>query len=159
MATLSTHLRRWSRTYGFRITLLYVALFGVSILILFGVIYWITAEFMEAQLRAAIATELSSLVDDYGSSGIDSTVDAITRRVGSREHEASYYLLQDAAGTRFPAIFRPWPRPPLVRAADPAQPGDDTDSSDTLMAQGQALSNGWFSWSGRTPTSSRTSRT
>jgi signal transduction histidine kinase len=26
----------------------------------------------------------------------------------------------------------------------PPQPGDDTDSSDTLMAQGQVLSNGWF---------------
>ena len=56
--------------------------------------------FMEDQSRAAIATELSSLVDDFGSSGIDSTIDAIKRRVGSREHESSYYLLQDAAGRK-----------------------------------------------------------
>ncbi len=144
MATLSTQIRRWSRTYGFRITLLYVALFGVSILILFGVIYWITAEFMEAQLRAAIATELSSLVDGFDSSGIDSTVDAIARRVGSREHESSYYLLQDAAGRKvsgnlpaMPAVAG-WYELPI-----PAR-GEDTDSSDTLMAQGQPLSNGWF---------------
>jgi signal transduction histidine kinase len=146
MATLSTQIRRWSRTYGFRITLLYVALFGVSILILFGVIYWITAEFMEAQLRSAIATELSSLVDDFGNSGIHSTIDAIKRRVGSREHESSYYLLQDAAGRRIagnlPAMssVAGWYELPI-----PPQPGDDPpDSSDTLMARGQALSNGWF---------------
>jgi signal transduction histidine kinase len=144
MATLSTQIRRWSRTYGFRITLLYVALFGVSILILFGVIYWITAEFMEEQSHAAIATELSSLVDDFGSSGIDSTIDAIKRRVGSREHELSYYLLQDAAGRKVAGNL-----PAMPAAAGwyklPIPPrGDDTDSSDTLMAQGQALSNGWF---------------
>lgn len=144
MATLSTQFRRWSRTYGFRITLLYVALFGVSILILFAVIYWITAEFMEEQLRGAIATELSSLVDDFGSSGIDSTVDAITRRVGSREHDLSYYLLQDAAGHKvsgnLPAMSAAagWYELPI-----PSQENGG-DSSDTLMAEGQVLSNGWF---------------
>ena len=148
MDTLSTHLRRWSRTYGFRITLLYVALFGVSVLILFGVIYWITAAFMEQQLRAAIATELSSLVDDFDGSGIDSTVDAITRRVGSREHELSYYLLQDGAGRKVAGNL-----PAMGAAADwyelPIPAGDDIDSSDTLMAEGRLLSNGWFLVVGR----------
>src|ERR1700741_2088662 len=144
MGTLSIQIRRWSRTYGFRITLLSVALFGVSILILFGVIYWITAEFMEEQLRAAIATELSSLVDDFGSSGIDSTIDAIKRRVGSREHDSSYYLLQDFAGRKVAGNL-----PPMAAVAGwyelpiPPQAGDEIDSSDTLMAQAQALSNGW----------------
>jgi len=119
-----------------------VALFGVSILILFGVIYWITAEFMEDQLRAAIATELSSLVDDFGSSGIDSTVDAIRRRVGSREHEASYYLLQDAAGHKvsgnLPAMAATagWYELPI-----PAQPGDDTDSSVAMAVRSCASMN------------------
>jgi signal transduction histidine kinase len=143
MATLSTQLRRWARTYGFRITLLYVALFGVSILILFAVIYWITAEFMEAQLRGAIATELSSLVDDFDSSRTDNTVEAITRRVGSREHELSYYLLQDGAGRKLAGNL-----PAMGAAAGwyelPIPAGDDIDSSDTLMADGAVLSNGWF---------------
>ena len=144
MATLSTQIRRWARTYGFRITLLYVALFGASILILFAVIYWITAEFMEQQLRAAIATELASLVDDYGSSGIDSTVDAITRRVGSREHDSSYYLLQDPAGHKVAGNL-----PAMAAIAGwyelPIPGGEDAgEESDTLMAEGQPLSNGWF---------------
>jgi signal transduction histidine kinase len=144
MAILLTPLRKWSRTYGFRITLIYVALFGVCILILFSVIYWATAEFMEQQLRGAIETEMGSLVDDFGSSGIDSTIEAITRRVGSREHETSYYLLQDPAGRKVAGNLA------AMRAADgwyelpiPAT-GDDSDPTDTLMAQGQVLSNGWF---------------
>jgi signal transduction histidine kinase len=144
MAIRLTQLHKWSRTYGFRITLLYIALFGVCVLMLFAVIYWATAEFMEEQLRAAIDTEMASLVDDYGSSGIDSTIDAIKRRVGSREHEASYYLLQDASGRKvagnlaaMPAI-NGWYELPI-----PPQ-GDDSDPSDTLMAQGEVLSNGWF---------------
>ncbi len=144
MAIPLTQLRKSFRTYSFRITLLYVALFGVSVLILFAVIYWATAEFMEEQVRAAIDTEMSSLVDDFGSSGTGGTIDAIARRVGSREHESSYYLLQDAAGRKIagnlaamPAIGG-WYELPI-----PAQ-GDDSDSSDTLMALGQVLSNGWF---------------
>ena len=143
MATLSTQFRRWARTYGFRITLLYVALFGVSILILFAVLYWITAEFMEAQLRGAIATELSSLVDDFDSSRTDGTIEAITRRVGSREHQASYYLLQDDAGRKVAGNL-----PAMGAAAGwyelPIPAGDDIDESDTLMAEGEVLSNGWF---------------
>jgi len=111
---------------------------------LFGIIYWATAEFMEEQLRAAIDTEIASLVDDFGSSGIDSTIDAIKRRVGSREHEASYYLLQDAGGRKIAGNLA------AMTAADgwyelPIPPqGDDTDPSDTLMAHGQVLPNGWF---------------
>ena len=143
MATLSTQIRRWSRTYGFRITLLYVALFGVSVLILFAVIYWMTAEFMEVQLRGAISTELSSLVDDFDSSSIDSTIEAITRRVGSLEHETSYYLLQDGGGRKVAGNL-----PAMGAAAGwyelPIPVGDDIDSSDTLMAEGEVLSNGWF---------------
>ena len=143
MATLSTQLRRWSRTYGFRITLLYVALFGVCVLMLFAVIYWTTAEFMEEQVRAAIGTEMSSLVDDFRSSGINSTVDAIARRVGSREHESSYYLLQDGAGRKLAGNL------PAMGAAVgwyelPIPAGDDIDESDTLMAEGAVLSSGWF---------------
>lgn len=148
MATLSAHLRRTSRTYGFRTTLLYVALFAVSILILFGVIYWMTAAFMEQQLRAAIAAELSSLVDDFDSSGIDGTIEAIARRVGSREHELSYYLLQDGGGRKVAGNL-----PAMDAAAGwyelPIPAGEDIDSSDTLMAQGRLLSNGWFLAVGR----------
>src|SRR5215510_12894908 len=142
MAIPLTPLRKWSRTYGFRITLLYIALFGVCVLMLFAVIYWATAEFMEEQLRAAIDTEMASLVDDFGSPGIDSTIDAIKRRTGSREHEASYYLLQDAGGRKVAgnlgamAAADGWYELPI-----PPQAGDDTDPSDTLMAQGRVLSN------------------
>ncbi len=144
MAIPLTQLRRWSRTYGFRITLLYVALFGVCVLMLFAVIYWATAEFMEEQVRAAIGTEMSSLVDDFGSSGTSSMIDAIARRVGSREHESSYYLLQDAAGRKIAGNLAAMPATSgWYELPIPAQ-GDESDSSDTLMALGQVLSNGWF---------------
>src|SRR5258708_10063193 len=94
MAIPLVQFRKSFRTYSFRITLLYVALFGVAVLILFAVIYGVTAEFMEAQLRTAIGTEMSSLVDDFGVAGIDGTVDAITQRVGSIVHDSSYSLLK-----------------------------------------------------------------
>jgi len=137
-------LRRVLRTYSFRIMLLYVGSSGVSVLILFGVIYWVTAKFMEAQLRSAIATEMSSLVDELRATNIGKIADEISERVASPEHQMSFCLLQDAAGQRtagnlqaMPA-FAGWREFPI-----PPENGGE-DSSDTLMAQGQQLPGGWF---------------
>jgi len=93
-------------------------------------IYWITAEFMEAQLRAAIATELSSLGRDYGSSA--STARSTRSRAGRLARARSELL--SVAGCRRAQGFRQssghgatagWYELPIPRSRD------DTDSSDT----------------------------
>ena len=144
MAIPLAQLRKSFRTYSFRITLLYVALFGVSVLILFAVIYRVTADFMEAQLRSAIATEMSSLVDDFGVAGIDSTIDAIRRRVGSIEHGSSYYLLQDASGRKVAGNLAAMPAAAGWLELPTPTSDDGGDNTDALLAQGQILPNGWF---------------
>jgi signal transduction histidine kinase len=144
MATLSTPLRRLLGTYSFRVTLLHVALFGTSVVMLFGVIYWVFGEFMETQLRAVIRTEMSSLVDDFSVSGVDGIAGTITRRLGSPDHESSYYLLQDGGGRKvsgnLPAMHpvAGWYELPI-----PPELGGE-ESSDSLIANGQTLANGWF---------------
>jgi signal transduction histidine kinase len=144
MATLSTPLRRLLGTYSFRITLLHVTLFGTSAVMLLGVIYWLSGEFMETQVQAAIRTEMSSILDDFGVTGVDGITGTIGRRLGSPDHQSSYYLLQDGAGKKvsgnLPAMHAVagWYELPI-----PPELGGD-EPSDTFIAQGQILSNGWF---------------
>jgi signal transduction histidine kinase len=131
-------------TYSFRITLLYVGLSGVSTLILFAVIYWVTASFMQNQLMSAIGTEMSSLVDESRVAGIDKVAVEIEERMGSPDHQLSFYLLQDAAGQRAAGNLRAmhpitgWHELPI-----PVENGGG-ESSDTFLAQGEVLANGWF---------------
>ncbi|HEY2110186.1 MAG TPA: two-component sensor histidine kinase, partial [Dongiaceae bacterium] len=68
------------RSHGFRLALLYLGLFTVSVLVIFAVIYWTTADFMAQALDLSVETELSSLADIERSSGAAALIDAIAHR-------------------------------------------------------------------------------
>ena len=52
---------RFVRTSSFRLTLLYAAMFCASFLILFGLIYWSSAQFMERQIDTTVSREVADL--------------------------------------------------------------------------------------------------
>lgn len=150
MAIRFERLRKWSRTYGFRLTLLYLALFGIVVSMLFAVIYWVTADFMEDQLHATIDTEMSSLVDGFDPAGADDILDSISRRLASPIHQSSYYLLQDQAGRKVAGNLPPmapaagWYDLPIPVHIDEDGELDGGEDSDTLMAEAKVLPGGWF---------------
>jgi signal transduction histidine kinase len=155
MAIPSLPTRRSWRTYSFRITLLYFALLGATVLFLFAAIFWVTAEFMEDQLHAEIEAEASLLVDTFNSSGAETVVKAINRRAGPPGHTADYYLVQDAGGKRIAGNLEPgaaplpgWYQLPIPAQLDPGEVNSG-EESDTLLAKGQVLPNGWFLLVGR----------
>jgi signal transduction histidine kinase len=137
------------RSYSLRITLLYFAVLGAAVLVLFGVIYAVTANFMEKQLRDAVRSEQSLLVDALDAGGVDALATSIKRRSGIPGHTPNYYLLQDPSGTviagNLPARAA---APGWVEFAIPSDldPGeiDDDGEVDTLLARGEVLANGWF---------------
>jgi signal transduction histidine kinase len=86
------------RTSSFRLTLLYAAVFEVSVLVLFGIIYWGTAGYMAEQIDTAVDAELSSLLEDYRSHGLAYVAQVIEQRSHAPDHGSHYYLLQDATG-------------------------------------------------------------
>ena len=136
--------RKLFRTYGFRIALLYIGLFAVSLLVLFGVIFRVTASFMEDQIQSTIGTEMASLVHDLKVTDIGTVADVVAQRTDWSPEPRNFYLLQDAAGQRvsgnLPAMapVAGWQEMPI-----PADLGGE-DSTDTLIARGKILSNGWF---------------
>ena len=60
---MSVGLPRILRTSSFRLTLLYAALFGISVLNLLGVIYIATGAYMSNSLDAAVDSDITELVD------------------------------------------------------------------------------------------------
>jgi len=145
--------RSW-RTYSFRITLLYFVLLGTAVLILFGAIYWVTSDFMEEQIHGTIRSEESFLIEAFNAGGADSLAAAITQRAGVPGRTADYYLLQDAAGKRVAgnlpvmAAAPGWYELPIPPQLDPGEvnSGEETD---TLLAHGKVLPNGWFLLAGK----------
>ena len=60
---MSVALPRILRTSSFHLTLAYSGLFGASVLILFGIIYWATGVYMANSLDAAVDSDITELED------------------------------------------------------------------------------------------------
>jgi signal transduction histidine kinase len=89
-------LPRLLRTSSFRLTLLYAAMFGVSVVLLFGIVAWSVSGFMSAQIDATVSNELAEMQADAGgqdTASLKPVVDVLTAR-----SPGFYYLLQNAGG-------------------------------------------------------------
>jgi signal transduction histidine kinase len=85
------------RTSSFRLTLLYAGLTGASFLLLFGVVSWSTTRFMDRQIDATVASELSEIQADAQDSGPEHLRGVVQSMIG--RVPGYYYLLQDTSGT------------------------------------------------------------
>ena len=88
------------RTAGFRLAALYAALFGVSVVVLFAVVYWLVGGALRQQMAANIEGDVAALVEDHRSGGLSHVADVVARRLRSGLHRTTFYLLRDAAGRK-----------------------------------------------------------
>ncbi len=91
-------LPRLLRTTSFRLTLLYAAVFTVSVSVLFGIIYWSTAGFLAHQLEDSVDIELATILEGQPDSGLKRLVDEVADRA-KRAPAGAFYLLQARDGT------------------------------------------------------------
>src|SRR5689334_21086012 len=137
-------LRNLFRTFSFRTTLLYVAVFGIAIGGLFVVIYWITGVAMMSELRDEVTEEMTPLLKQYESSGIEKIEAAIRSHGDVPGHTKSFYLLQDPTGKKTAGnLLAMTPAEGWYELRIPFEEGGE-DPSDILLAHGKLLSNGWF---------------
>jgi len=78
--------------------LLCAGLFGASVLILFGVTYWVTSAYMSNSLDAAVDSDITELTDTLQVGGDAALVALIRERVRQTPHGPMFYLLQDSNG-------------------------------------------------------------
>jgi hypothetical protein len=97
------------RTSVFQLTLVYMALFGVSVIALFGFIYWSTLGYLERQTNATIQVEIDGLLEQYERRNLQGLADVIAERVRRDDESRSLYLLADAIGRPLAGNVQNWP--------------------------------------------------
>ena len=63
-------IQRYLRSSTFRLALVYMVLFSVSVLIILAFIYWSTAAYMAQQTDTTIEAEIAGLADRYERDGL-----------------------------------------------------------------------------------------
>jgi signal transduction histidine kinase len=106
----SARTTRLRRSATFRLALLYAVVFGASILVVLGFVYWSTAAYMSRQADQTIEAEIGSFEERYRTSGLAGLTALIRERLSRRPAGSSIYLL--VAPDRTPVIgnLRSWPR-------------------------------------------------
>jgi signal transduction histidine kinase len=100
---------RLTRTSAFHLTLVYAALFAISVTILFGFIYWSTVGFLSRQTSATIEVEIAGLREQFEQRGLPGLVEVVADRVRRDEEGRSVYLFADASLRPLAGNLRSWP--------------------------------------------------
>jgi signal transduction histidine kinase len=97
------------RSSTFRLALLYILLFGGSVLLLLGFIYWSTVAFTASQTDATIEAEVVGLAEQYREHGIGGLVATIGERVERDPDSSSVYLLVSPGLQPLAGNLNAWP--------------------------------------------------
>ena len=96
------------RTSTFRIALVYLALFGLSVVALFAFVYWNTAVFIAEQTDETINAEITGLAEQYREGGLNGLLNVVRER--GRDQSQSLYLLADPARRWLAGNLDAWPQ-------------------------------------------------
>jgi len=143
--------RSFLRTTSFRLLVWYGTVYGVSIIVLLFIVYWITLAALNQELRQSVDRETQVLVDLYESRGVNTVVLAIQLKLVDLRPPRRYYLLQDRGGQRIagnlPAMAPVEGEIDLPAASLTPRPvAQVIDPVDTypVAARGRILKNGEF---------------
>jgi signal transduction histidine kinase len=78
--------------------LLYAGLFGASVLMLLGIMHWVTNFYMSSSLDAAVDSDITEFEDGLRAGGDAALAALVAERVRQTPHGPMYYLLQDRNG-------------------------------------------------------------
>jgi signal transduction histidine kinase len=116
-----------------RIVAAYTCLFAISVIILLGVVYWLTTKELREQLRSNIQADAAALVELHRQGGRSALNRAIEARLkGARERSAAY-IYQTMDGDRLAGIgaapppFEGWRELKLVEPCHDCDADDDSE--------------------------------
>ncbi len=97
------------RTATFRLALLYIAVFSISVLVLLGFLYWSTARYMVRQNDATIEADISGLAERYQDAGLPGLKALILERMERKPGSYSLYLLAGPDFSPLVGNLEHWP--------------------------------------------------
>jgi len=104
------------RSSTFRLAILYVGLFGLSVSALFGYVYWSTAKYLKSRYDTMIAGDQRLLRDTYARGGLSALIRALNEHAATSQYDGDVYLVVDADFTPLAGNLNAWPA--LARGAD-----------------------------------------
>ncbi|MBT3991533.1 MAG: HAMP domain-containing protein [Rhodospirillaceae bacterium] len=104
---LGINLSRAIRTTAFRMSLIYLVLFGVSVFLLLSFIYWWTAGITTLQTDDTIDAEITGLSEQYRANGLAGLANIVRER--SQNERQSLYLLIDPNRKSLAGNLNAWP--------------------------------------------------
>ncbi len=105
----SVQISKLGKSSTFRLALVYMALFGISVLLLLGFIYWSTAGYMVRQAEATIEAEITGLAERYDLSGLPGLSKLIDERLSRQKTGTSLYLLTGKDFSPITGNLTKWP--------------------------------------------------
>jgi signal transduction histidine kinase len=102
-------LRVLLRTSTFQFAMMYALMFAVSVLVLFGILYWWTNRDLNRQIDAAIEAEISGLVEQYERLGIGGLISVVAERSARDSVPSSVYLFVDGNLRPLAGNLNGWP--------------------------------------------------
>ena len=94
----------------FRLALIYMGIFGTSVLLLLVFIYWSTAGYMLRQTEATIEAEITGLAEQYDHSGLPGLSKVIRDRLSRQANGSVIYLLADGQLKPILGNLEQWPK-------------------------------------------------
>ncbi|MDZ7842268.1 MAG: HAMP domain-containing sensor histidine kinase [Gammaproteobacteria bacterium] len=94
---------------SFRLVLIYMVVFGASVLLLLGFLYWFTAGYMARQADAAIQAEIELLAERYRTRELPGLTAMIQERMRSHPDRSNIYLLADPLRRPMVGNLEKWP--------------------------------------------------
>ena len=98
------------RSSTLRLSIIHMAAFGLSVLVLLWFIYTATAGFMERQTDETINAEIQGLVEQYSQLGLTGLIRVIKSRVAKDKAGSSVYLLTDWKFNPLAGNLGDWPK-------------------------------------------------
>jgi signal transduction histidine kinase len=88
---------------------MYAAIFMVSVLVLFGILYWATIGSVSRQIDATIQSEILGLAEQYERGGLNGLADVLNERVARTTDYHAIYLFVDSRLVPVAGNLRKWP--------------------------------------------------
>ncbi len=102
--------RRLLRTTTFRMALVYLVLFGLSVAVLLGFVYWSTSNISTTQTDETIDAEITGFAERYRLTGLQGVAAIVRER--SQNQRQSLYLLADIQRRPIAGNLTAWPDVP-----------------------------------------------
>ena len=125
----------------FRLALIYMALFGASVLLLLGFIYWSTAAYLTQQTDQTIEAEIADLAEHYRMTGLAGLTTLISERLSRKPAGSAIYLLVDKHLDPLLGNLDRWPRGVQIQDGwlDFRLEGPGADSTDIHQARARVF--------------------